>query len=399
MQRLFLDHNSTTRPLPEVIEAVARHSAESYANPGSRHAEGRIARRALEDARERIAAVLHARPDEVIFTSGGTEAINLALFGLAPRRPATVLTTAGEHPAGRQACARLLECGWRQKLLAVDHSGRLVAEKLDALDWDEIGLATVILAHNETGVIQDAVPLAERCRERGIPLHVDGVQAVGKMPVDFGALGATALSLGAHKFHGPRGIGALLLREGAHLRPRQLGGHQEGDRRAGTESVALAVGMAIALERWHADRADREAKTRSLRDRLERQLKTACHPAVVNGSPEHRLANTLNIAFPGVAGDALFVALDLAGVSCSLGTTCASGSTEPSPALLAMGCPPDVAASAVRLSLSFENTVEEIDDAAERIARVVGRLRTATPAETFAPDRRVAREVESIANK
>jgi cysteine desulfurase len=398
MQRIFLDHNSTTRPLPEVIEAVTRHSVESYANPGSRHAEGRIARRALEDARERIAAVLNAGPAEIIFTSGGTEAINLAVLGLAQRRPATVLTTAGEHPAVRQACARLVESGWQQKLLAVDRAGRLVAEQLDTLNWDEIGLATVILAHNETGVIQDVAPLAERCRERGIPLHIDGVQAVGKMPVDFAELGATALSLGAHKFHGPRGIGALALRKGARLRPRQLGGHQEADRRAGTESVALAVGMAVALERWHADRAEREANLRRVRDRLEQQLKTTCHPAVINGSTEHRLANTLNIAFPGVEGDALFVALDLAGVSCSLGTTCASGSTEPSPALLAMGCPPDVAASAVRLSLSFENTIDEIDDAAGRIARVVGRLRAAAPAESFTPDRRVAREVEPIAN-
>ncbi len=377
MARIFLDHNSTTRPLPEVVEAVARHSRESWANPGSRHAEGRIARRALEDAREKIAAILNANPKEVLFTSGGTEAINLAILGLAARRPATVLLTAGEHPAVRQACGRLQERGWKLQFLDVDREGQVVAEQLEKLCWDEIGLATLILAHNETGVVQDVSPLAERCRQHGIALHVDAVQAVGKISVDFHKLGATALALGAHKFHGPRGIGALLLKEGTTLRPRQLGGHQEADLRAGTEPVALAVGMAVALEKWHSQQAQREAWMRGLRDRLEQGLQTACNPVVINGSVDRRLPNTLNIAFPGVEGDALFVALDLAGISCSLGSTCASGSTEPSPALVAMGCPPEVVSSSVRFSLSFESAQDEIDDAVERIAQVVGRLRSA----------------------
>jgi len=383
--------------LPEVLEAVARHSRESWANPGSRHAEGRIARRALEDAREKIAAILNASPKEVLFTSGGTEAINLAILGLAARRPATVLLTAGEHPAVRQACGRLQERGWKLQFLDVDREGQIVAEQLEELRWDGIGLATVILAHNETGVVQHVAPLAEQCRQRDIPLHVDAVQAVGKIPIDFHALGATALSLGAHKFHGPRGIGALLLKEGATLRPRQLGGHQEADLRAGTEPVALAVGMAVALRKWHAQQTQREAWIRGLRDRLEQGLQTACNPVVINGSIDRRLPNTLNIAFPGVEGDALFVALDLAGISCSLGSTCASGSTEPSPALVAMGCPPEVVSSSVRFSLSFENTLDEIDDAVERVAQVVGRLRSAgaQTSRTRAPN--VGRPPEPIA--
>jgi cysteine desulfurase len=404
MSRIFLDNNSTTRPLPEVVEAVARHARDGYANPGSRHAEGRIARRALEDAREKIAALLHASPKEVIFTSGGTEAINLAILGLPPERSATVLLTAGEHPAVRQACARLRKGGWQLQFLDVDRDGRIIVEQLDELPWSQIGLATVILAHNETGVVQDVAPLAKHCQQHGIPLHVDAVQAVGKMPVDFHAIGATALSLGAHKFHGPRGIGALLLRAGATLRPQQVGGHQEADRRAGTEPVALAVGMAVALERWHAEQAQRESRIRGLRDRLEQGLKTACtvsganaasgvNGVVVNGSATHRLANTLNIAFPGVDGDALFVALDLAGVACSLGSTCASGSTEPPPALVAMGCPPEIIASSVRFSLSFETTREEIDDAVARIARAVSRLRLAE-GESCAPTRLAGRQSE-----
>lgn len=375
MQRIFLDHNSTTRPLPEVIETLAAVARDSFANPGSRHAEGRFARRALEDARERIARILGALPQEIIFTSGGTEAINLAILGLAAETPGTVLTTAGEHPASLEACRQLERLGWKRHVLDIDSEGRLVVEALDEIDWDQVRLATLILAHNETGVVQDVGPLVERCNQRGIPLHLDAVQAVGKIPVDFHDLGATALSLGAHKFHGPRGVGALLLREGSVLRPRQIGGHQESERRAGTEPVALIAAMARALERWHADREQREQRLRGLRDRLQRGLVAECGLTVVNGSRARRLPNTLSIAFPGVDGEALLVALDLAGIACSLGTTCASGSLEPAPVLVAMGCSPEVCTASVRFSLSFENTVEEIDEAVRRIARSVQRLR------------------------
>ena len=257
MQRIFLDHNSTTRPLPEVIDAVARVSRENFANAGSRHAEGRARTRALEDAREQIAAILGAQPGEVIFTSGGTESIDLAILGLASAKPGTILLTPGEHPATREACRQLELRGWRIAFLDIDSAGRVNDERLDELPWSDLKLATVILVHNETGVIQDVGPLAARCNRLGIPLHLDAVQAVGKMPANFRELDVTALSLAAHKFHGPAGIGALLLRKGAELSPRQFGGHQESDRRAGTETVALAVGMAVALEHWHRDRERR----------------------------------------------------------------------------------------------------------------------------------------------
>jgi len=374
-RRIFLDHNSTTRPLPEVVDAVATHLRESYANPGSRHAEGRRARRALEDARETIARVLGADPREVILTSGGTEAINLAIFGLTTGAPGTILLTAGEHPATVEACRELEHGGWQLRFLNVDSEGRIVVKELDNIPWKDVKLCTTILAHNETGVIQDVEPLAARCRKFGIPFHLDAVQACGKIPVDFHALGATALSLGAHKFHGPRGIGALLLREGTSLSARQLGGHQEAGRRAGTETVALAVGMAVALERWQTEGQARQERLESLRNRLEQGLAVRCAPTVVHGSRARRLPNTLNIAFPGLDGEALLVALDLAGIACSLGSTCASGSAEPAPALQAMGCSPEVAQSSVRFSLGIETTREEIDDAIDRIAPCVGRLR------------------------
>ncbi|MBC7817741.1 MAG: cysteine desulfurase, partial [Planctomycetaceae bacterium] len=350
--RIYLDNNATTRPWPEVIETVAYHLQHSYANPGSRHAEGRQARKVLESSRETIASILGAQPDEVIFTSGGTEASNLALFGAAnSMTPGTIALTAGEHPATIESCKSLKPRGWELTVLPVDHEGRLLPlecgvsaplwiaakERGDAPPHSKVKLATVILAHNETGVIQDARLLAAICREHGVFCHIDAVQAVGKIDVGFAELGATSLAFGAHKFHGPRGIGGLLLRKGATLAPFEFGGHQESGRRPGTEMVALAAGMAKALELWHRDRHDRTARLKEFRDRLEAGLLDRFPWAVVNGSREHRLPNTLNIAFPGLDGEAILVNLDLEGIACSLGSTCASGSAEPAPALVAMG--------------------------------------------------------------
>lgn len=374
--RVYLDGNATTRPYPEVIETVAHHLRFSYANPGSRHAEGRQARRALEEAREKIADLLGASPDEVIFTSGGTESTNIALFGFCQPKSGTIALTAGEHPATVESCQQLVARGYSLLKLDVDSDGRLLDGQYDALPWDELRLATVILAHNETGVIQDLEPLIRACNEKGVPTHIDAVQAVGKIPVNFRELQPTTLALGAHKFHGPRGIGALLLREGANLPPMQFGGHQEAGRRPGTEMVALAAGMARALECCCADMAARMGNTRALRDQLQSGLQETCGSVVVNGSDEHRLPNTLNISFPGLEGEAMLIALDLEGIACSLGSTCASGSAEPAPVLVSMGRSEEVYKSAVRFSLTSETTGEEIDEAIQRIARVVNRLRT-----------------------
>ena len=373
--RIYLDNNATTRPFPEAVEAMSRCFLEHYGNPGSHHAEGRTARQPLEEARESLARMLDADPSEVIYTSGGTESTNLAIFGCTTGEPGTIVLTAGEHPATIESCRLLEQRGWKLHNLTVDSVGRLNPDQFDDLPWDDIRLVTIILAHNETGVIQDLTELSKRCRENNVWFHVDAVQAVGKIPVKFHELGATSLSLGAHKFHGPRGIGALLLREGAQLVPYLFGGHQEAERRPGTEPVALAVGMTKALEVWHADDEQRMSTTRSLRDRLQAGLQERCEPTAVNGSLEHRLPNTLNIAFTGLQGEALLINLDLEGIACSLGSTCASGSAEPAPSLMAMGCPPEVYESAVRFSVSVENTTEEIDEAIDRIATVVKRLR------------------------
>ncbi|MBX3439075.1 MAG: cysteine desulfurase [Planctomycetaceae bacterium] len=370
-----LDHNATTRPLPEVVETVARVMVDAYANPGSRHAAGRTARRVLEESRETVAAILNADPQGVVFTSGGTEATNLALLGFADRRRGVIVLPPAEHPATEETVRYLETWDFQRHTLPIDGDGRFSSGALDGIPWEKVIWGTALLAHNETGVVHDLRPLAEMCQVHGVPFHVDAVQAVGKMPVDFHALGAATMSAGAHKFHGPRGIGMLLVRDGVRLPAAMFGGRQEGGHRPGTESVALAAGMATALRLWHEHQVERTAHVLFLRDRLESALDERCPPVVIHGSPGPRLPNTLNIAFPGVDGDALLVALDLAGVCVSLGSACASGSSEPSPILIAMGVPRDVALSSLRLSVGIDNTREEIDAAIDRIASIVTRLR------------------------
>ncbi len=372
---IYLDHNATTPPDPAVIAAMEVAWNEAYGNPGSRHSAGRRARRALEESRESVASILGAKPAEVVFTSGGTEANNTAVFGMAQGRTETIALPAGEHPSVEMAVRRLESTGWSRETLPLDGRGLIPPACWAALDWSRLRLVTLLLAHNETGVIQPVSELARLCRQHQVPLHLDAVQAVGKIDVDFHELGATSLSLGAHKFHGPRGVGALLIREGTRLGPLFYGGHQEREHRAGTEPVALAVGLAQALELWHADRQRIRANLTTLRDRLATQLSETCSPVVIHGSGAERLPNTLNVAFPGCDGEALLVALDLAGVCCSMGSACASGSSEPAPILLAMGCSRETALASLRFSVGRGNTIAEIDEATRRITSVVQRMR------------------------
>lgn len=378
MPEIYLDNNATTQPLPEVVETVAYHLRETYGNPSSRHVLGRKARRVLEDSREQIAKLLGATPQELVFTSGGTEANNLAVYGLTSGSPATIVTSPGEHPSSLEACRIRERQGWKRIPLPVASSGLI---DVSSSDWNSLGssnvrLAAVILAHNETGVIQSIEPLVHQANLNHFAVHLDGVQAVGKLPVNFRELGAHTLSFGAHKFHGPRGIGGLLIRDGVKLvTDFPVGGLQETGRRAGTEAVALVAGMAKAIELWHQSQTERTTRVTDLRDRLQKQLEQLAAPAVVNGKDAPRLPNTLNISFPGIDGEALLVALDLDGVCCSLGSACASGSIEPTPILVAMGLSEDVYRSALRITLSCLTTEAEIDEAARRIAEIVKCLR------------------------
>ena len=375
-ERIYLDNNATTQILPEVAETMAMTWQTAFANPGSQHSFGRDARPVLDGCRDTIAEILGADPSEVIFTSGGTESINAAIYGLTLGRQGAIAMTAGEHPATIAGCERARQAGLKLVTLNVDADGRLLDNQLDDLPWDVLKLVTVILAHNETGVIQDLSKLSELCEQRQVPLLIDAVQAVGKIPVNFHELKATALAFGAHKFHGPRGIGGLLLRRGVPLPPLLDGGHQESGRRAGTEPVPLIAGMARALESFAADQSTPVNHVRTMRDQLQSHLQQHCGATVVHGINAPRLPNTLSIAFPGLSGEAILVNLDLEGVACSLGSTCASGSAEPAPALLAMGCDADVCLSSVRFSVSRQNTADEIAEAARRIQNVIARLRS-----------------------
>ncbi len=373
-ERIYLDNNATTRILPEVADVMARTWQAAFANPGSQHSFGQDARRCLDAARETTASVLNCSPGEIVFTSGGTESINTAVGGLVPRGQATIALTAGEHPATLAACRRATQNGGRLVFMPVDGQGRLEEDGLHQLPWEELDLAAVILAHNETGVIQDLTVLSELCRKHQVPLFVDAVQAVGKMPVDFRELGAAAMAFGAHKFHGPRGIGGLVIRAGISVPALLIGGHQEAGRRAGTEPVPLVAGMAESLRLFEERPEERIDAVRAMRDRLEERLKADAGPVRIHGAHASRLPNTLSVAFQGLDGEALLVNLNLEGVACSLGSTCASGSAEPAPTLLAMGVDRADCLSSVRFSLSCQNTMDEVDEAADRICRVVQRM-------------------------
>jgi cysteine desulfurase len=372
---IYLDNNATTPLTIAVRERMEECWQSAFANPGSQHAFGRAARLVLDDSRETIAAILDADPSELIFTSGGTEAINMAVAGFTAGRPGLIALTEGEHPATALSTRRSEMRGYGRVSIPVDSNGRIIDSMLSQLPWSEIRLVCVILAHNETGVVQNVELLGDMCQKNGIPLLLDAVQAVGKIPVSFRTLRATALAFGAHKFHGPRGVGGLLLRRGSQMTPMLEGGHQEGGRRAGTEPVPLIAGMAKALQNWHSESANRTQQVRELRDLLQNSLVASCSPVVIHGAEAARLPNTLSIAFPGLSGEALLVNLHLEGVACSLGSTCASGSAEPAPALLAMGISQEICLASVRFSLSNLNTRQEIEDASHRIANVVHRMR------------------------
>jgi cysteine desulfurase len=374
-----LDQNATTPVLPDAEEARRRVEAEAPGNPASAHARGRAARRHLEDARERIAGLLGAMPEEVVFTSGATEANNLALFGLVGRPPGRIVAAPIEHPCVIEPLKQLERRGFQVDWLAVDARG--VVESPTTFDGKQknpepIRLLTLLLANHETGAIQPVRAFAEL----GIPVHTDAAQAVGKIPVNFRDLGVAALTLSGHKFRGPKGIGALLLKKGTNLRPLAFGGHQQRGVRPGTEPVGLAVGMAVALDwavRTMAETADRLTR---LRRRLLDDLRSAVPPVIVNGplpGDPDSLPTTLNLSFPGCRADLLLMALDLAGVACSTGSACSSGSLLPSPVLAAMGAPDDALRSAMRFSLGATTTEGEIEEAADRIAACVRATRSA----------------------
>ncbi|MDZ4819712.1 MAG: cysteine desulfurase family protein [Planctomycetota bacterium] len=384
MRAIYLDHNSTTPLLPAVAEAMQQCQAANMANPASQHAAGRRARQALEDAREGIAEILGAKTvgqqaDRLIFTSGGTEANNLALFGLAGQASGTIYVSGIEHPSVLAPVERLAQLGWQVQELPANSDGVVSLDGLESgglPNSPEPLLMALMLGNNETGVLQPVQQAAAICRKAfanrhsAVHLHTDAVQAVGKIPVDFQALGCSTLAFTAHKFHGPRGIGGLMVRHDVQLHPQMFGGFQQAGLRPGTEPVALAVGMHAALLLWQQKQVARRQHLTMLRDRFETQILAELPKVVVNGQGAERLPHTSNLAFVGLDRRALVMALDMQGVACSTGSACASGSSEPSSVLLAMQLPVEIVASSLRFSFGATTTTEDLDEAVRRIVAV-----------------------------
>jgi cysteine desulfurase len=382
MKRIYLDHNATTPIRPEVLTAMMPYLTEEYGNASSIHAFGQNARGTVEKARGQVAALVGARPADIMFTSGGTESNNHAILGAvaaAPGQNKHVITTAIEHVAVLDACRALAKQGIELTILPVSRDGLVNPEDVRSAIRPETVLITIMLANNEIGVIEPIEEIGKVAEEKGIVFHADAVQAAGKILIDVEKLGVDLLSISAHKFSGPKGVGALYVRKGTQLAPLLFGGHSERDRRPGTEDVAAIAGMGKAAELVVMSLREDSARVGNLRDRLERGLLDRVPHAWVNGARVPRVPNTANLTFPYIEGESMVIALDLKGIACSTGAACSSGAVEPSHVLLALGLAPEDARATLRLSLGHQTTEDEIDFALETIPPVIERLRQLSP--------------------
>ena len=378
MQHSYFDHNATTPVAPEVLETLAACLGQVYGNASSIHHFGQAAKKRLEAARRQVAALFHADAAEVVFTGGGTEADNLAVLGVvrAAAGPARhVITSAIEHPAVLEACAQLEREGVAVTRVRVGAGGVVNPDDVRAALRPETVLISVMHANNELGTVQPVAEIARIAREAAVPLHVDGVQAFGKIPVDLDALGADLYSISGHKLYAPKGVGALYVRKGTRLEPVVFGGHQERDRRPGTENVPGAVALGAAAELAGRELAVNTERLAALRDRFENAALGRISGAGINGARWSRTPNTSNLYFDGVDGEALVIALDLRGFAVSTGAACSSGALTPSHVLTAIGLDADRARSSMRFSLGRGNTAAEVDALVEALEASVAHLR------------------------
>ena len=381
MKTVYFDNNATTKVAEEVYEQMGPFFCELYGNPSSMHTFGGQVGRKIRDAREQVAGLLGCESGEVIFTSCGTESDNTAIRGtvdaVAGRRK--IITTRVEHPAVLTVCRELENKGFTVVELGVDGQGRLDMAQLEEEGDDDTALVTIMYANNETGVVVDIERIAELVTSREVVFHTDAVQAAGKIPLNLSKSNIDLLSLSGHKLHGPKGVGALYVRRGTRLSPFMLGGHQESGRRAGTENVPAIVGLGRACELAAKNIEEENKRVKYLRDKLEGALLEKCPGARVNGDKDNRLANTTNISFEYIEGEAILLMLDKYGICASSGSACTSGSLEPSHVLRAMGVPFTAAHGSIRFSLSRYNTEKEVDYTIEKMPGIVNKLRELSP--------------------
>jgi cysteine desulfurase len=376
---LYLDHAATTAVDQQVVEAMLPYFTHEYGNPSAVHRLGQHSQEAIIRAREQVAAILNARPDEIIFTGCGSESDNLALRGVffAQRSKGNhIITCSIEHPAVSQTCQDLAtRCGAEITTLPVDAFGRVAPAAVEAAITPRTVLITIMYANNEVGTIEPVAEIGAIARARGIAFHSDAVQAGGQLPLDVQKLNVDLLSLSAHKFYGPKGVGALYVRKGTALQPTLTGGGQERGYRAGTENVPYIVGLAAALALAYQDRQAKNRRLVAMRDRLINGVLSRVADADLTGHPTERLPNSASFCFDGVAADALLINLDLAGIASSSGSACHAGSVEPSGVLLAMGIPRQSALGALRLTLGNENTPDDVEHMLKTLPPMIARLR------------------------
>src|SRR6185437_13030129 len=379
MRRVYLDNNATTPVLPEVLDAMRPFFTEHFGNASSIHHHGQETRSAVERARESVAVLLGCRASEIVFTSGGTEADNLAIFGLV--KPGDhIITSTIEHHAVLNSCKHLQETGYEVTFVPVNGKGQVSPDDVRRALRPNTKLISIMMANNETGVLQAVEEIGAIAAEADVYLHTDAVQAAGKVPVDVKAIACDLLSISGHKLHAPQGVGALFVRKGTILQPLMLGGRHERSRRAGTENVAGIVGLGKAAELAHASLQNGGmGNIAAMRDRLERALLQQVEASGVNGAGTRRVPNTTNIYFDHIEGEAMVIALDLKGLAVSTGAACSSGALEPSHVLVAMGMSADRARASIRFSLGKQNTPQEIEFALGLVPTTIARLRELSP--------------------
>ncbi|HUU41321.1 MAG TPA: cysteine desulfurase NifS [Desulfatiglandales bacterium] len=381
MKTIYLDNNATTQVAPEVLEEMLPYFRDLYGNPSSMHDFGGQVAKKIEEAREKVANLIGATPDEIIFTGCGTESDNTAIRAAIASHPDRkhIITTRVEHPAIKNLCEYLGKHGYRVTFLPVNRKGKLDLEFLYKSLSEDSAIVSIMWANNETGVFFPIEEIALAVREKGIVFHTDAVQIVGKMPVDVGKVHVDMLSLSGHKIHASKGVGALYVRKGTKFSPFLIGGHQEKGRRGGTENVASIIGLGKACELSAGHIKEVNERVKFLRDKLEDGILQKIPNSMVNGDREHRIPNTTNISFEYVEGEAILLMMNEFGICASSGSACTSGSLEPSHVLRAMGVPFTAAHGSIRFSLSIYNTEEEIDFIIEKLPPIIERLREMSP--------------------